>query len=126
MYRMCAAYGGPRSLRHSNVPDFPGPNEIGHRPNRFFDWNLRVNAMQIIQIDDVDAQALQREIATAACVARAAVDAPVCSGSGSWHDSEFSCENDVFAAASEGLSNLYLRVAIDVRRVEKVHTEVKS
>ena len=82
--------------------------------------------MQVVQIDHVDSEALQGEIATVASIFRGTIDSPFCSRRGTGHDSELSCENDAITPTLESLADFYLGVAINVRGIEKINTQVKS
>src|SRR5680860_364479 len=62
--RMRSAYRPWRGLGHTNVPDLPGCNEVGHRPDRFLDWHGRVHPMDVVQIDVIDTESCQAGVAT--------------------------------------------------------------
>jgi hypothetical protein len=81
--------------------------------------------MQIVQIDHIDAQALQRQITTATRVFGTAIDGPVLVGR-PCHNAKFCSQGHSLAAASEGFADLVLGIAIDVGRVEEIDTQVQG
>lgn len=45
-----------RGLRQAEVPDFAGPNQLGHGADGLFDRDLRVHTMQVVEIDLIDSK----------------------------------------------------------------------
>ncbi len=57
-----ALQGRQIALGEANSPNLADGNQSGERTNAFFDWHLWIGAVQLVQIDDLDAQAAQRSI----------------------------------------------------------------
>src|SRR3954471_10316527 len=63
MYRMRAPDCLRRRFGHAEVTDLAGADQIGHRADRLLDRSRAVDAVLVIQIDVIDAEALQRRVA---------------------------------------------------------------
>ena len=74
-------------LRQPDVADLARLDEIGHRPDGFFNRRRRVGTMLIIQIDVIDAEPLQRAIAALAHIVGLAADPKPCAVRAA-HDAE--------------------------------------
>src|SRR5208282_2881623 len=74
MNRVRAANRIYARLRQSEVADFSLAYQLSHRTDGFLDRHLLVYAMLVVEIDVVDAEALQRRIAGGAHVLGTAVD----------------------------------------------------
>lgn len=59
----------------ADVADFALANEIGESADGFLDGSFGIDAMLVVQIDSVDAEALQAGVAGGANVSAGAVDA---------------------------------------------------
>ena len=57
-----AADGGGGGLGHAEVLDLPGGDEVLDRAGDVFDRDLRVDAMRVVQVDGVDAEAVQGSV----------------------------------------------------------------
>src|SRR2546428_269349 len=85
------------------------PDQLLHRPSHILDSHVRVNAMLIEQIDDIDLEALERGLRDLLDMLR-----PTIQARRSLHPSgielrievksEFCCYHDLFAKGSEGLA----------------------
>ena len=69
-------HGVGRRLGQSEVAHLPLGDQLGHRPDRLLDRNVRVRAMQVVEVDVVDTQALQRALDRVAHVLGPTVDLP--------------------------------------------------
>src|SRR6266571_5517091 len=97
-----------------------------HRADGLFNWNGRIDAMLVIQIDGFNAEALQACIARLAHIFRTAVDAAHIGIGFVANDSEFSGEKNLGAQRTDGHANQYFVVAItiNVRGIEKGDAEL--
>src|SRR5215218_8992417 len=78
MLRVAAAEGLGGGLAQADVADLALLHELPHGADRLLDRRVRVHAMQVIKVDAVGAEALQRALDRAPDVLRGAVeDAPV-------------------------------------------------
>ena len=57
-----------RRLRDAEGPHLAGRDELGHRAPRLLDGRLRVHAVQVVEVDGVDAEPTQRAVARIADV----------------------------------------------------------
>jgi alcohol dehydrogenase class IV len=64
-----------RGLRQAEVADLALLHELGHRAHRLLDRHGLVDAVLVVEVDLVHAEALERGLARAAHVLRLAVDA---------------------------------------------------
>ena len=53
-----------RRLREPEVRTLPAVDELGHRADRLLDRRVRVDAVLVVEVDVVDAEALQRGVAS--------------------------------------------------------------
>jgi hypothetical protein len=53
------------------VANLPGLDELGHRADRLLDFGLLVDPVLVVEVDVVDAQALERRLARLPDVLRA-------------------------------------------------------
>src|ERR1051326_6077272 len=74
MNGVCAANRLRPGFGHAEVPHFAGVNEVGHRTDRVFDRCVGIDAMLIVEIDVIDAEALQRRVAGALDVIGPSID----------------------------------------------------
>src|SRR4029078_7702877 len=74
MHGVRAAHGRRRSLRQAEVADLTRPNTFGHRAHRLLHRDVLVDAVLVVEIDVVYAEALQRGIERLANVLRTALD----------------------------------------------------
>ena len=63
MHLVRAANGLGRRLGQAEMAHLALAHEVRHRADRLFDRHLRIDAMLIIQIDDIDPEPLQRRVA---------------------------------------------------------------
>jgi D-alanyl-D-alanine dipeptidase len=80
--------------------------------------------MQIVEIDLLHSESLQRSIAGPARVLWGSIDAPILHR-GVHNDTELRGQDHIVSPAEQRLSYLDLGVTIDVRRVEKIHAQVE-
>src|SRR6185437_3360909 len=98
-------------------------NELGHGADGVLDRHGRVDAMLVVEIDDIDAEPLQARVAGLDNVVRTAVD-PLAGGG--LDLAEFGGEHDAVAAALEGAAQhlLVMAPAIHVRGIEEIDAAV--
>src|SRR6266545_6839367 len=63
MHRVCAPYRLGGRLGQPEKPHLPCTHQIRHRPNSLLDWHGAIDAVLIVQVDVIDAEASQRGIA---------------------------------------------------------------
>src|SRR5579885_942650 len=73
MNRVGAPDGPRRSLRKPEESHLARAHQLGHRTDGLFDRRLRIDAMLVVEVDAIDAQALERSVARLAHVFRASV-----------------------------------------------------
>jgi hypothetical protein len=125
MYLMAATDSSGRRLGHSKMLDFASSNEIGHSANGLFDWNSRVYTVQVVQVDHIDSKALQRKIATAACIFWGTIHTAIWSRCRTRHDSKLGSENNAITPTLESLAYLYFGIAVNVGCIEKIDAQVE-
>ena len=118
---VCAAHGLRGGLGQPEVADLSCAHEFGHSANGFFDGDIGIDAMLVVEIDRVDAEALQACIAGGAHIGGASVYAAHVRVGLAAQDAEFCGEADFVAKAANGLTNQYLvvAVAVDVRGIKE-------
>src|SRR5262249_55244776 len=75
-----------------------GAYEVGHRADRFLDRHARIDAVQVVEIDRIDAEPLQASVAGLANALRAPVDLAFLRIARIAHDAELRREHDLVAA----------------------------
>src|SRR5271166_7211097 len=75
MHRVGAAHRGGRGLAQAEIAYLAGLHQLGHRADGFFDGYRLIDAMLVVKVDHVDAEALERSLARLFHVVRPAVDA---------------------------------------------------
>src|SRR5438105_15439514 len=80
-----------------DVADLALVDELRHRADRVLDGRVRIDAMLIVEIDVVDAEAAQGPLARASHIVRTAVHTEVCT-SGRAHVDELRRDDDFVAA----------------------------
>ena len=110
-----------RRLGQSEVAHLAGLHELGHRADGLLDRRLRVDAVLVVEVDVVDAQALQRGVAGRAHVLRLAADLPEARIFFLADVGELRGEKDLVAPARDGLADQLFVVAdaVDVGGVEE-------
>ena len=109
-------------LRESEVTYFPRAHQFRHRSDRLLDANCWVDAVQVIKVDVFHPESLQRFFAGAAYIFRSSVHAAILN-SRIRNDTEFRSQNHIVATPNQSLAYLDLRIAINVRGVEKTDPE---
>src|ERR1700730_3114615 len=69
------ANGLRRGFRQADRARFALTHKRAHRANGFFDWHIRIDAMLVVKIDIISAEAFQTGVADAARVFRRPIDA---------------------------------------------------
>ena len=120
------ADGGGRGLGQAEVADLAGLDELGHGADGLLDRDGLVDAVLVVEVDVVDAEALQRGVAGRADVVGAAVDADH-GAVGEALVAELGGELDLVAPAGDGLADELLvgEGAVHVGGVEEGHAEVE-
>ncbi len=122
-----AAEGGGSGLRHAEVADFAGGDELGHSTDGVFDRGVGIDAVLVVEVDVVDAEALEAGVAGLANVFGPAVDAEEFAV-GAAHVAELGGENDAVAAVADGAADelLVASGAVHVGGVEEVDAGVEG
>jgi len=103
------------------VPDLAFPNQLLYRSSHVFDRHLRIDAVLIKEIDDIDLESSERALRDLPDVFRPAVHAPLFAGVRIQLEAELGCDHDCFANGRECLAHQLLvrERAVDFRRVEE-------
>src|SRR5690348_4495219 len=114
-----------RGFGQTDVADLPRTNEIRQAADRLFDRRALVDAMQVVQIDDVGAEARQARVAARLDVVRPAVDVAH-GGSGGADNATLGGKDDIAAPPAERTADqLFVRAAaIHVSGIEKRDAEI--
>jgi hypothetical protein len=115
-----------RSLAHPEVANLAGSDELAHRADGVLDRHVGVDAVLVVEVDDVDTEPLQRRITRRPDVVRSAVHShagPV----GAPLVAELGGEYDVVATARDGLADELLvgERAVHVGGVQEAAAEVE-
>ena len=105
---------------------FPCDDQFGERADGFFDGCLRVDAVLVVEVDVVGAEAPERTFDRGANVRRTAVEiARTRAGVGD--ETEFRREHDVVTTVLDGFADELLvgEGAIDLRGVDQRHAEIE-
>jgi hypothetical protein len=118
------ADGFRSSLGQSEVADLALPHQIGHGPDRLLDWHLRVDAVLVVQVDDVNLEPLQTGFTGLTHIVGSAIHALARFGP---YLSEFGGKNHLIPTAGNGLSDqlLVLAPAVHVGCIEESHALVE-
>src|SRR5207247_1991813 len=102
-------------------------NQLAHGANGFFDGCLRVNAVLIVEVNNFHAQPFEAGVAAGANVFGPAIDANEAAGRVT-DVAKFGGQHDLAAPAAHGLADKdFVRPgAVNVSRVEEVHTQVEG
>jgi len=95
-------------------------------PDGLLDGHVGVGAVQVIQVDVVGAQGLQRTLDALAHIRRRAVQdgrAPVPRNA---DDAELCGQHDLIAAVRYGSADYFLAIAVAIRGVDERDAEVES
>jgi hypothetical protein len=123
------AHGVGRRLRQAEVTNLPGRDEFGHRPDRLLDGDLRIWAVQVVQVDVIDAEALQRALDRAAHVLRPSVNlTPAGLDRTAGHDAELRRQRHLVAARGDRPADDLLADVrpVHVGRVEQRDTKIEG
>src|SRR5205814_1826902 len=77
-----------RALRERDETRLALPDELGHSPDAFFDWYIRIDARHAKAVERLDAEILQARLAGLTQITRTAAAAPRV-----WARSESTCQN---------------------------------
>src|SRR6266545_40286 len=115
-----------RSLREAEISNLALVNEIGHRADRLLDRRPRVDSVEIVEVDVVDAEPLERCLARPPDMCRAAVYASVAWFIGA-NEAEFRGQYDILAAARDRPADELLvgEGTIHIGGIEEVHSELQ-
>lgn len=111
-------------LGQPEVTDLAGLDQIGHGAHGVSDRDLRVDAVQVVQIDRLDAKPLQRRLAIAAHVLRPSVKVHTVLVA---DDAELGRHRHVLAAPGQNATDQCLVVALPVadRGVQHGHAQLE-
>ena len=125
--RVGALDGGGRRLRDAQVAHLAGLDERRHRPPGLLDGHATVDAVLVVQVDDLDPEARERRVARRRDVLGPAVDADE-RAVGAALVAELRGEHDLVAAARDGPSHELLvgEGTVHVGGVEEVDPEVEG
>ncbi len=114
------------SLREAEVPDLALGDQLLHRPGDILDRHVRVDAVLVVQVDGVDAQAPERALRHLPDVLRATVQL-LPAGGRVEVEAELRGNHRLPAERRERLPDDLLVVrAVDLRRVEERHATVEG
>ncbi len=118
---------GGGGLREPEVADLAGLDQLGHGADGLLDRDRLVDAVLVVEVDVVDAEALEAGVAGGADVLRLAVDADP-GAVGLALVAELGGELDLVAASGDGLADELLvgEGAVHVGRVEERHAQVEG
>src|SRR5579872_3897834 len=100
------------------MPHLPGSNEVGHGADRILNRHAGIHSVQIVEIDHIDSQALERQFAAAARALGTPIDRPAPIAR-TGYNPEFGCQHDSLSPTPESLADFDLRIAIDIGCVEE-------
>ncbi len=104
-----------------------GALQIGHRADGFLDRHVRIDTVQVIQIDDLDTEPPQARIARLAYIRGTAVDHALGRVGRIVLETELGREHDAVASTGDGTTDqLFVRVRpVDVGGVEQSDARVE-
>ena len=111
--------------------DLTGRDQLRHGTHRFFDRHLRAAPVAVVEVDLLDAQALQRGLAGALDIGRAIIDTPLIFA-GLADDAEFGGNHHLLPARKTTLPEeaakqaFVVTEAVGIGAIEKVDAEFKS
>src|SRR5215213_3705955 len=125
MHRGCAPDRLSRRFGKAEEPDLARRDKRGHSANRLFYGRIGVDAVLIIEVDNIDAETLEAFIAALANISGPAIDTEEASILGP-HIAEFRGEHNLLAPVPDGRAHQYLVGAqtVDVGGIEKGYTEL--
>ena len=112
----------------AEVTDFAFVNEFGHGSDGVFDGRVGVDAVLIVKVDGLDAEAAQAGFAGLPDVIGLAADTTDVGILGIADDAEFCGESDIVTAALDGASDeffIFVRT-VDVGGIEKEDAEIEG
>ena len=117
---------GRRRLGQSEPADFPRDDQFGHRADGLLDRHARIDAVLIVQVDDVQAEPLQRCVAGAPHVLGRSVDAEERAVRAT-DVAELRGEHDLIAPSADRRADelLVRERAVHVGRVEEIDADVE-
>ena len=122
---MGAPQGGGGDFGEAEIPDLAGLHQFRHGAYRVFDGHLLVQAVQVIEIDAVGAEALKACVATRGDLVGVAVDAALAVRVDP--HAELCCEYDLVAPFAKHASDQFFVVPEPVRigSVEEIHADIE-
>src|SRR5687768_1769073 len=126
MHRMGAPDRSRSSLAKSQVSYLPGPYELGHRAHCFLDRHIGIDAMLIVEIDDLDIEAPEAVFAGLAHIIGPAAHAPETSIFAAYI-AEFGGEKHFVAAPRSRAADEFLVApdAVHVGSVEEIYAPIE-
>ena len=117
-----AAQSLRRSFGEAEVADFPLPHQFRHCADSFLDRSRGIDAVLVVKVDNIDAQAAQAGLTGATYVVRLAADGAHCGVCGIANDSELRGQHDLIAFALDRPAHqLFIYIwPVDVGGVEEV------
>src|SRR6185369_9922602 len=114
-------------FRESDEANLSAFHQFGHCPDRFFYGSFGIDAMLVVEIDVIDAKALQGGIAGSTNVFRLATYSPVARVLFLANIGELGSEEYLVATIADRLSDQLFVVAhsIDICSVEEVDSEIE-
>jgi hypothetical protein len=116
-----------RRLGHADRPRLAGGDDLGHRAPGLLHRHLLVDAVQLVQVDVVDAEAAQRAVDALAHVSRGAVAADRERRGVLDDEADLRGQHRLLAAAGERAAHDLLvgERPVHVRRVDQRHAELE-
>src|SRR5947209_2902942 len=99
-------------LRNAEITYLPRANQLRHSPDCLFDWDPWIDSMQIIEIDLIHAEPLQRLFTGSARIIGRPIDSAILHRGIDCY-SELGGQNHTVPPAFQSLANLDLRISID-------------
>ena len=116
-----------RSLGETDVANLASLDQAGHGADGLLDRNLRIDPMQVVEIDDIDAEALEARVARPPGVVRRAVNAARRATRVAQY-AELGREHNRVAPLADDATHQFLVVPspVGVRGIEKGDAEFKG
>src|ERR1700737_2657099 len=94
-----------RGFGKAQVAHFSCAHQFSHGPDGFFDWSLRVHAVLVIQIDGLDAKALQTGLTAGTYIFGLPVGAADRGFVSVAKDAKFRGEENLVSAVTDSVAN---------------------
>jgi hypothetical protein len=128
MNGMGTAESGWGSFRETEITNLTSADEIGHGGDGVLDGSVGVDAVLVVKIDGLHAEALEAGVTGGANIFGFATDAAYVGIPGVAEDGKFGGEENGFAAIADGLADedFVVTEAVDVGSIEKVDAEFEG